>query len=257
MSKLLHSKIVGKGEPLLILHGLLGMGDNWMSLARRYAGEGYEVHLIDQRNHGKSFHSEEMNYEVMIDDIKTYITHYQLTKLNLIGHSMGGKTAMFFSLAFPEFLKKLIIVDISPKYYPPHHQFIFDALKKINLKEYKSRKEVDLLLEKDISSPAIRQFLLKNLGRHKDGSFYWKAHLPVLEESLDELGRALPPHSTIHTNTLFIKGEQSKYITDKDLVLIKAHFPHSQVVSIARAGHWVHAEQATLFYTETTRFLNQ
>jgi len=255
MPELLHSKILGKGKPLVILHGLLGMGDNWISLARKYAGEGFEVHLTDQRNHGKSFHNDEMNYEVMVEDLSKYLSHYQLDKINLLGHSMGGKTAMFFALAHPELLEKLIIVDIAPKYYPPHHQFIFKALQKIDLKKFKNRNEIDSILAKDIKNPAIRQFLMKNLARNKDQSFYWKANLPVLEASLEELGSALPPYSVIENKTLFIKGLASPYISNKDISLIKAHFSQVRLSHIEQAGHWVHAEQAEKFYSESLKFL--
>jgi len=255
MPELLHSKIIGKGKPLVILHGLLGMGDNWISLARRYAGAGFQVHLIDQRNHGKSFHSDEMNYEVMTTDLANYLSHYQISEIDLLGHSMGGKTAMFFSLTYPELVNKLIIVDIAPKYYPPHHQFIFKALNKIKLENFSSRNEIDKFLAKDIPQTAIRQFLMKNLTRNKDHSFSWKANLPVLEDSLDELGSALPPHSGIETDTLYIKGNLSKYISEKDLPLIKAHFPKAEFAGIEQAGHWVHAEQPEKFFQTSLIFL--
>ena len=257
MPWLLHSKIIGKGKPLVILHGLLGTGDNWISLSRRYADKGFEIHLIDQRNHGKSFHDDEMNYDVMLDDLSRYLSHYRLTDINLLGHSMGGKTAMFFALEHPGMLDKLVIVDIAPKYYPPHHRFIFNALEKINLQAHTGRKEIDRLLAKDIENPAIRQFLLKNLARDKQQNFYWKANLPVLAASLDELGKALPPYSVVETDTLFIKGNLSKYITDKDIPLIKAHFPKAQISGIERAGHWVHAEQPQKFYDLTMDFFRQ
>jgi pimeloyl-ACP methyl ester carboxylesterase len=255
MAKILHSKIIGKGKPLIILHGLLGMGDNWISLARKYAEKGFEVHLIDQRNHGKSFHDDEMNYEVMTQDLFEYLSHYRLDKINVIGHSMGGKTAMNFAVKYPDKIEKLIVVDIAPKTYPPHHQFIFEAIHKINLSQYQSRKEIEKEMKKYIENIAIVQFILKNLGRRHSGGFFWKPNISILKQSLNELGEALPPLSVSPVDTLFIKGELSKYIINKDIPLIEAHFPNSKIINIPDSGHWVHAEQHQLFFDTTYTFL--
>jgi len=257
MTAVLHSKILGQGKPLVILHGLLGMGDNWITLGRKYAEQGFQVHLVDQRNHGKSFHSDEMTYEEMTQDLSHYFEAHQIGKADIIGHSMGGKTAMNFVWNYPDLVSKLIVVDIAPKYYKPHHHFIFEAIKQINLSKYTSRKDVEKALLHYIDNPSISQFILKNLGRDQSGHFYWKANMPVLEESLEELGEALPPHSTIKNDTLFIKGEQSPYISDSDLLLIKAHFPNSVIISIPQAGHWVHAEQPQQFYENSSLFLKK
>ena len=257
MPELLHSKIIGKGKPLLILHGLLGMGDNWITMARRYAEGGFEVHLIDQRNHGKSFHSDEMNYEVMLDDLHNYIAYYQLDSFGLLGHSMGGKTAMYYATNYPQAVDKLIVVDIAPKYYPPHHRFIFKALNKIKPEEFTGRKAIEAVLQTDIETPAIRQFLMKNLARQKNHSFYWKANLPVLEASLEELGKALPVSTVYEKETCFIKGKKSPYIQPEDRFLIRTHFPQAEIIEIPKAGHWVHAEQPELFFTKTFSFLKK
>jgi len=253
--KILHSKILGKGTPLLILHGLLGMGDNWISLSKQYADNGFEVHLIDQRNHGKSFHSHEMNYKVMNQDLKKYIAHYQLKNCYIMGHSMGGKNAMNFAIHYPELLQKLIVVDIAPKYYAPHHQVIFEAIKNINLTLYIKRKEIDIFLSKKIASPAIRNFLLKNLKRNNLNKFEWKANMAVLESSLEELGEALPINSKFDKPTLFIKGQKSPYIDLADYKMIKKHFPQTTLLEIPNAGHWVHAEQSAYFFKKTYSFL--
>ena len=253
-SPVLHSKIIGKGQALFILHGLLGMGDNWITLARKYANEGFQVHLIDQRNHGKSFHDDEMNYEEMSLDLKNYADYYQLTNFDLIGHSMGGKTAMYFAINYPEMINKLIIVDIAPKYYHPHHHFIFEAIHSVDLNTTDRRKIENSLINK-LQNKAIAAFLAKNIKRNKDGTFQWKANISVLEENLDTLGESLPPLSVYKKPVLFIQGEKSPYIQKSDYKLIKAHFPEAKIVLIPNSGHWVHAEQPTLFFNKTLDFL--
>ena len=255
--EILHSKIIGKGKPLLILHGLLGMGDNWVTLARQYAGAGFEVHLIDQRNHGKSFHDEEMSYELLVEDLYRYVRSHRIGKFDLLGHSMGGKTAMFFALKHPENLNKLIVVDIAPKIYPPHHHFIFDTIKKVDLERFQTRREVEKFVLHFIESPSIVRFILKNLKRDESGHFKWKANMPVLEASLEALVEALPPLQESPVPALFIKGEHSSYIMPEDFALIKAHFPNSNIVTIPHSGHWVHAEQPVLFFEKTLSFLNE
>jgi len=251
---ILHSKIIGEGRPLLILHGLLGMGDNWISLARKYASQGFQVHLIDQRNHGKSFHSDEMNYEEMSLDLKNYADYYRLTNFDLIGHSMGGKTAMYFAINYPEMINKLIIVDIAPKYYPPHHHFIFEAIHSVDLNT-PDRRTIENSLINKLQNKAIAAFLAKNIKRNKDGTFQWKANISVLEENLDILGEPLPPMSVYEKPVMFIKGDKSPYIKNEDAALIKAHFPTAEIINIINSGHWVHAEQPQIFFEKTMDFL--
>ena len=254
--KLLHSKIIGQGKPLIILHGLLGMGDNWISLGRRFADSGFQVHLIDQRNHGKSFHSDQMQYESMVADIERYFIHYNIYSANIIGHSMGGKTAMHFAVAHPDKVDKLVVVDIAPKNYPPHHHFIFDAINSVDLQQFNKRNELAIFLQKRIDSPAIVQFILKNLSRDSNGKFAWKANMKVLQAATGLLGEALAPYAIFEKPTLFIKGAQSNYIKEQDAGLIMAHFPKAQIVGISNAGHWVHAEQPNHFFDLVLNFLN-
>lgn len=255
--QILHSKIFGSGRPLLILHGLLGMGDNWITLGRQYATHGFEVHLIDQRNHGKSFHDDDMTYEELTEDLYSYASKHNLKKFNLIGHSMGGKTAMFFALQYPEFLHKMIVVDIAPKKYPPHHHFIFEAIKKIDLNRFNTRREIEQFVLQYIESPAIVKFILKNLARDENKNFIWKANIPVLSQSLNDLGEALPPMQVSHVPGLFVKGAKSPYILPEDFSLIKAHFPNARIIVIKDSGHWVHAEQPEIFFSETLKFLEE
>ena len=161
--EILHTNILGEGEPLLILHGFLGMSDNWKTLGTQFVKLGYEVHLIDQRNHGKSFWSEDFNYDLLAEDLVRYIEDYNLGRVNILGHSMGGKTAMTFACTYPERIDKLIVADIAPKFYPPHHQYILDALLAVPEESLKSRSGADYALAQDLHDWSIRQFLLKSL----------------------------------------------------------------------------------------------
>jgi len=159
---LLYSKIIGKGEPFLILHGYFGMGDNWKTFAT-HLSENYQVHLMDLRNHGRSFHDDEFNYDVMVEDVLTYIKHYKFKQVTVLGHSMGGKIAMLLAVTYPEVIKRLIVADIAPKYYPPHHQEILEGLNSVDFNKQKTRKEVEQVLQQYITDAATRQFLLRNV----------------------------------------------------------------------------------------------
>ena len=140
---MLYSKIEGSGKPLIILHGFLGMSDNWKTLGFQYVTQGFQVHLLDLRNHGRSFHSNEFNYEVMVQDLLDYCRQNNLLKVYIIGHSMGGKVAMFFANAFPEIVEKLVVVDIGPKYYKPHHQEILAGLNAVDFSNQPTRQDVE------------------------------------------------------------------------------------------------------------------
>ena len=164
---LLHSQIIGEGTPFVILHGFLGSGDNWKTLGNDFSEKGYQVHLVDQRNHGRSFHSDEFTYESMSEDLKHYCEEHQLKEIILLGHSMGGKTAMEFATTYPEKVSKLIVADIGPKSYPEHHQDILKALSSLNFDEITSRGEADEMLSQYIPHFGTRQFLLKNLYKAK------------------------------------------------------------------------------------------
>ena len=168
----LHSKILGEGKPLVILHGFLGMGDNWKTLGKQFAIDGYQVHLVDQRNHGRSFHSDAFSYTLLAEDLKSYCDQVNLDHIRLIGHSMGGKTAMMFATMYPEMVKKLIVVDIAPRFYPQHHQVILDSLTRLSneAEALKSRSMADVFLETLIPEMGTRQFLLKNLYWVEPGS---------------------------------------------------------------------------------------
>lgn len=248
-------KEIGAGMPLIILHGLFGSSDNWISIAK-HLGETRKVILIDQRNHGDSPHSNEFNYGAMASDLKSFIDHHSINKFDLIGHSLGGKTAMFFSTQHPEKVENLIIVDIAPKQYPVHHDAIIEGLKSIDLVTLKSRNEADAILTKHVPLLGVRQFLLKNLKRTPEG-FRWKINLDVIETQIEEVGKELPIKAYFNKPTLFIRGEMSNYIEDDDMALISLHFPLAKLSTVKRASHWVHAEQPDEFLGEVTKFLGK
>lgn len=256
MQNLLHSKILGKGYPLLILHGFLGSGDNWITLGRQFAKD-FEVHLIDLRNHGRSFHDEEMDYEVMCQDVLYYCSHYQLDNIYLLGHSMGGKVAMHLAVHHPELISKLIIADIAPKKYPHRHQVILEALQAVNFSVVGSRADIERVLAQYIDNKAIRQFLMKNIKRIDQNTFAYKCNLPVLVSHYELINENIPPLSQFEGKSLFLKGAYSDYILESDVTNIEAHFPQAQIKSIEKAGHWLHAEQPEKFYEIVMNFLSQ
>lgn len=253
---LLHSNILGEGKPFLILHGFLGMSDNWKSLGNKFAEVNFQVHLIDQRNHGRSFHDDEFNYEVLVEDLKQYCDHHQLNDIILLGHSMGGKTAMLFATLYPEMVSKLIVADISPRFYPIHHDQILEGLSSLDFNALESRTEADKTLSHYVSDFGTRQFLLKNLYWVEKGKLGLRMNLEVLKTNVEEVGEALPISNTFSGDTLFLRGDKSEYIALNDTSLIKMQFPNSSIETIAKAGHWLHAENPDDFYDSVMRFLD-
>ena len=252
---LLHSNIVGHGKPFIFLHGFLGMGDNWKTLGAKFSELGYETHLIDQRNHGRSFHSDDFNYDLMVQDLKDYIEAHQLENIILLGHSMGGKTAMLFAVEYPEFIDKLIIADISPRYYPTHHDDILKGLSALDFDILESRGEADEQLKRYVTDVGTRQFLLKNLYWEKKERLALRINLEALKENVNEVGEALPIHSKFEKDTLFLRGDRSEYISLQDEDTIKTHFPKAKLETISNSGHWLHAENPTDFFESVNNFV--
>ncbi len=252
---MLYSKIEGTGKPFLILHGFLGMSDNWKTLGGQYAEAGFEVHLLDLRNHGRSFHSEDFTYETMVGDILEYCKFKNLNSIDLLGHSMGGKLAMFFATQQPEVVDKLIIADIAPKYYHPHHDDILQALNAVDFTKKPDRGDIDAIMKPYIPDFGTRQFLMKSLYWASPQQLAFRFNLNVFNQDIDAIGEALPEGSVFNKPTLFLKGENSRYIKDEDLPLIKKHFPEANMEVVPNAGHWLHAENAKDFYDKTITFL--
>lgn len=254
--ELLYSKVLGKGNPLIVLHGFLGMSDNWKTLGKKYSNHGYEVHLIDQRNHGRSFWSEVFDYPTMASDLLHYMDSKNLSSAVIIGHSMGGKTAMQLACNSPERVSKLLVADIAPKVYPPHHQYILDALEALPLDHLESRSAADDALSQNLENWGIRQFLLKNLYWESPGKLGLRINLEVLKGKMHEIGEPLPQGLVYEGPTAFIRGGASEYITDEDLPLIRQHFPRATLITLEGAGHWLHAEQPEAFLRESLDFMN-
>lgn len=253
--ELLHSRIIGKGKPFLILHGFLGMGDNWKTLANKFA-ENHEVHLIDQRNHGRSFHSDAFTFKLLVTDLLNYINHYNLKGVTLLGHSMGGKTAMQFAVTHSEILEKLIIADISPKEYPLHHQDILTALNEVDFSVQKSRNEIEEVLKRYIAESGVRQFLMKNVTRNGKDGYKYRFNLKTLTENYNEIVVGLPTDTHFDKETLFLSGATSRYIGIDDIPLIETHFPKAKITTVKNAGHWLHADNPNQFYDEVVSFLD-
>lgn len=251
---MLHSKIEGIGKPLLILHGFLGMSDNWKTLGTQFAAD-FQVHLLDLRNHGRSMHSEEFSYEIMAQDVYNYCQAHTLEHINIIGHSMGGKVAMLLAATHPELVRKLIVADIGPKFYPQHHQDILAGLNAVDFSKKPSRNEVEEIMARYVSDFGTRQFLMKNLFWQEPEQLAFRFNLAVFNNKMDEIGIALHKYLIYKEPTLFIRGGNSKYILESDFENIKQHFPNSSIETIPNVGHWLHAENPTAFYQKVTSFL--
>lgn len=245
----------GAGQPLIILHGLFGSSDNWFSLAKVFA-EKYSVYLLDQRNHGQSPHTPDFNYQLLTEDLYHFIEQHRLFKPHLIGHSMGGKTAMNFAVRYPDLLSKLIVVDIAPKQYPVHHDHILDGLHAIDLATLTSRAEADRILSDTIPEPEVRQFLLKNLYRTGEGKFQWRVNLKAIDDHIEEIGAGMQYSGTFPEATQFIKGARSNYFAPGDDDLIRQIFPAAEIVTL-ETGHWVQAERPKEFADTVFSFLEK
>jgi len=243
------------GNPILILHGLFGMSDNWHNMARRLSLT-HTVYCLDLRNHGQSPHSALMNYKVMADDIWEFMNLENMNQCIIIGHSMGGKLAMEFANKYPEKIKKLMVVDIAPKAYKPGHIIYFEAMKSINYLAA-SRKEIEDNMAQKITDKGEMLFLLKNLYRKENGMFGLKINLEAIENNYAQIIGEILFTKPISVPTLFIKGEKSHYITDADIENIKINFTQVSFETIANAGHWVHAENFEGFLSAVNHFLQK
>ena len=260
----------GKGPALIILHGLYGSSDNWITIGKSLSKQ-FEVFIIDQRNHGSSPHTAGHNYMLLKNDLYEFMYNHGIKKAILLGHSMGGKTCMFFASDYPEMVSSLIAIDISPRSYKdlvrpiPHaidHMNIMQSMMEVDLSMANNRIDIDRQLALIIKSTRIRQFLLKNIKRDKEGKFSWKINLKTLHDQMPlimdgmDVSRFIKGKGITGFPVLFIKGENSNYITEEDIKLIHKIFPAAEIVSIPSAGHWLHAEQPELLLKTIRYFLS-
>lgn len=245
---------LGSGSPLIILHGLFGSSDNWQTLGKKF-GEDYEVFLLDQRNHGRSPHSEDFDYDLLADDLNEFMEEHGIESAILLGHSMGGKTVMRFAQKHPLKAEKLIVADMGIKSYPPHHKDVLRAFHALEPETLKSRSEAEQRIESIIPSFGVRQFLLKNLYRKKEGGYGIRANFRVLEREMSRILEELP-NQEVDIDTLFLYGENSDYVPTEDHAEIQDLFPLAQFSGL-QAGHWLHAEKPIEFYDEVKKFVTQ
>lgn len=251
----LYYRHLGQGTPLIILHGLFGSSDNWLTMGKKFAAY-FSVFIPDQRNHGQSFHTDRHTLPLLTDDLFEFMQQHELDKAHLIGHSMGGKVAMQFSLSYPEKVIKQIIVDIAPRSYAERHDTIFHALLSLNLSAIQKREEADNKLSEKITDPAVRQFLLKNLQRNPHtGKMEWKINLQTLYHDYGQILSGIDSAQAVEVPTLVVKGGRSDYVQDTDKALFTKLFPYTTFVEIPHTGHWVHAEAPEAFFHVATEFL--
>ena len=251
----LHSKKYGdKGPSLIVIHGLFGMSDNWNTLGKQFA-KYCKVHLVDLRNHGRSPHSTEFNYEVMCEDLLEYMQDNDILKPIILGHSLGGKVAMKFAFTHKEKVEKLLVADISPRRYnTDFHENLLKTLYRLPLEDFDKREEIDAVLSESFEDRGMRLFLMKNLYRNKEKQFAWRFNIDVLLEKVSNIQEADFIQGSCSIPTHFLRGESSNYITAEDELIIHKHFSDFSIATFEGAGHWIHAEQPKRFYNEVMGF---
>ncbi|OQX99903.1 MAG: hypothetical protein B6I20_09505 [Bacteroidetes bacterium 4572_117] len=259
----------GQGIPLIIVHGLYGASDNWIPIGK-FLAKYFKVFLIDQRNHGRSTHSDVHDYDAMVGDLLKFTKAHDIEKAILIGHSMGGKTAIHFARKYPEKIIKLIVLDIAPKSYLQiakenifelDHYSILEAMKAIDFSKINNRNDVGKKLGETIKNEGICQFLLKNIKKDKDKQLGWRINVNALLLNLDKI--LDKPHIDAGRNSdrifnlqvLFIRGADSGYVLDADMEAIRKIFPKVVMKTIDNTGHWLHAEQPKKIVSTIMDFL--
>ena len=251
-----YKKIGETGKPLVILHGVFGFLDNWLTIGKTISEQGFIVYLVDQRHHGRSPHDGSLDFPTLAADLKEFLSQQNLNNPILLGHSMGGKTVMEYAVNNPDTLEKLVVVDIAPKQYPIHHTKLLKGLNALPVEEIETRQQADDFLSTYEPILAVRQFLLKNLYRKEEGGFDWRFNLPVLTSDMGKVGAEITASKPVETSTLFIRGAKSDYILDEDWDNILKIFPNAQLDTIENAGHWVQAEQPKVFVEHLLNYLN-
>ena len=254
MAKLFYKKYGTEGPFIIIVHGLFGMLDNWHTISQKMQDQ-FQIIAVDQRNHGHSPHLDSMTYDEMAADINELMQNLDIEKAHLVGHSMGGKTVMQFANLYPQKIDKLVVVDIAPKAYPNGHEIYFKALFEINNTPIKSRGQAEEIMEKWVKEPAIKQFLLKSLYRTPQGTYTLRMNVDAIYNFYHQISGAISSSWPFNNEVLFIRGARSNYIQPIDEKTIHDQFPNCEIVTIPNAGHWVHAENPTLFVQVLSKFL--
>jgi pimeloyl-ACP methyl ester carboxylesterase len=250
----LHFEVEGQGEPVIILHGLFGSLDNWRSISDKLANR-FKVFLLDQRNHGRSPHSDEMDYPLMATDVRRFLERQGLHSAAVLGHSMGGKTGMQLALSYPDKVRKLIVADIAPRAYSPRHQKIIAGMLALDLSRFQTRKEIETALAPAVPELSTRQFLLKNVVRMEGGRFAWRLGLEEIKKNYPRLTEAVEGSPPFDHPSLFIRGANSDYLFEADFSAIHRLFPKAVLQTLEGAGHLLHVESSERFVQWVANFL--
>ena len=249
----------GTGKPLIILHGLLGISDNWVAFARRLSEKGFRIMIPDQRNHGQSPHHPVLNYYALTDDLSEFIETHHLEKPVILGHSMGGKVAMRYTLEHPASVDRLIVVDTSLRTYYRfnYHLKLIDAMLSVDFSVSKTRSDVEDRLREKIQDERLILFLLKNLFWKEKGKLGWRPNLQAISYHVDSMYDGVFYSTRFNRPALFIRGGQSDYILDEDIPGILQNFPQAEIITIEQGTHWVHADEPEAFYNLVNNFLKE
>ena len=253
----LNFRIIGQGTPVIILHGLFGMLDNWLTIAKKFEVQGYMPILIDQRDHGRSEHTDDFSYRLLAEDLYRFMEDNWIHESFLIGHSMGGKVALQFVANHASLIKKLVVVDIGIKKYNGGHENVLKALNSVDIHHLSSRSDAENELNKILQDTSTVQFLMKNLTRSKEGGYEWKMNFKLLEQKYQNILSEITFEHPVFTETLFIKGGHSDYILDEDFPSIKKVLPEARLITMPNAGHWVHADQPDELFSNIIDFIRE
>jgi esterase len=256
-TELLNFQQQGEGEHIILIHGLFGSLEN-LNMVAKSLSQDYCVTSIDVRNHGNSFHQQNMDYQILAQDVINLLDKLAIKSCHILGHSMGGKIAMKIALSFPERLKKLIVADIAPVKYPAHHLTIIEGLQAIDLTQVHKRKDADSQLAKYVTDASVRPFLLRNIALNEQRKFQFKCNLNNIEQGYQQIMQSISAQKDEQFNgeTLFIKGGNSDYILPEHQSAISQLFPKAKAKIIQGAGHWLHAEKTVAFNKIVDAFLS-
>jgi esterase len=255
MTANLYHSVAGDGQPVILMHGLFGSGSNLGALAR-HLQDGYRVYSLDLPNHGRSDWVGQTDIRSLSGHVRRWLDSQQLEDVRLIGHSLGGKVAMQLALDQPDRVAALVVADIAPVAYGPHHDDVFAALDEVEQASCRSRSEAQPLMAKHLPEEMVVQFLLKSLKRDEDGVFRWRFNLQGIKDGYGAVREAITAPAVFERPVLFIKGADSDYILPQHRDAIMGLFPSAGVKVMPDCGHWLHAQQPRLFNGIVSRFLS-